>query len=163
MLWCDVIWRQKIRDWLIMYVPIGDGDKSFAETSLPWIIKHNLICYFYVVTVYTSTGQEYNSILFFFLSVKLPICQNWLVWWFGIERAYVVTWTYDDSVPRHGPLARNGKLRVRMRREFRERFPRHRGQAIPACITALFPLESAARKTFPAFPAHARPAILRCC
>ena len=27
----------------------------------------------------------------------------------------------------HGPLARYVKLRVRMRRECRERFPRHRG------------------------------------
>ena len=36
----------------------------------------------------------------------------------------------------HGPLARYAKLRVRMRRECRERFPRHRGWAIPTCITA---------------------------
>ena len=37
---------------------------------------------------------------------------------------------------RHGPLARYVKLRVRMRRECRERFPRHRRWAIPTCITA---------------------------
>ena len=36
----------------------------------------------------------------------------------------------------HGPLARYVKLRVRMRRECRERFPRHREYAIPTCITA---------------------------
>ena len=36
----------------------------------------------------------------------------------------------------HGPLARYVKLRVRMRRECRERFPRHRRWAIPTCITA---------------------------
>ena len=36
----------------------------------------------------------------------------------------------------HGPLARYAKLGVRMRRECRERFPRHRGWAIPTCITA---------------------------
>ena len=36
----------------------------------------------------------------------------------------------------HGPLARYAKLRVRMRQEFRERFPRHRRWAIPTCITA---------------------------
>ena len=36
----------------------------------------------------------------------------------------------------HGPLARYGKLRVRMRRECQEHFPRHRRQAIPTCITA---------------------------
>ena len=38
--------------------------------------------------------------------------------------------------PGNGPLARYAKLRVRMRRECRERFPRHRGWAIPTCITA---------------------------
>ena len=37
---------------------------------------------------------------------------------------------------KHGPLARYVKLRVRMRRECRERFPRHRRWAIPTCITA---------------------------
>ena len=36
----------------------------------------------------------------------------------------------------HGPLARYVKLRVRMRRECRERFPRHRVWAIPTFITA---------------------------
>ena len=36
----------------------------------------------------------------------------------------------------HGPLARYANLRVRMRRECRERFPRHHRQAIPTCITA---------------------------
>ena len=36
----------------------------------------------------------------------------------------------------YGPLARYVKLRVRMRRECRERFPRHRRWAIPTCITA---------------------------
>ena len=36
----------------------------------------------------------------------------------------------------HGPLARYVKLRVRMPRECRERFPRHRRWAIPTCITA---------------------------
>ena len=37
---------------------------------------------------------------------------------------------------RYGPLARYVKLRVRMRRECQERFPRHRRWAIPTCITA---------------------------
>ena len=36
----------------------------------------------------------------------------------------------------YGPLARYVKLRVRMRRECRERFPRHRRWAIPTYITA---------------------------
>ena len=36
----------------------------------------------------------------------------------------------------HGPLARYVKSRVRMRRECRKRFPRHRRLAIPTCITA---------------------------
>ena len=39
-------------------------------------------------------------------------------------------------ITHHGLLARYAKLRVRMRRECRERFPRHRGWAIPTCITA---------------------------
>ena len=36
----------------------------------------------------------------------------------------------------HGPLTRYLKLRVRVRRECRERFPRHRGYAIPTYIMA---------------------------
>ena len=61
-----------------------------------------------------------------------------------------------------------------MRRKCRERFPNHRGLAIPTCNTArawrtwrdacqdrklAFSFYSG--KTFPAFPAHAQPAILR--
>ena len=46
-----------------------------------------------------------------------------------------IHWQLIDS-SRHGPLARYVKLRVRMRRECRERFPRHRRWAIPTCITA---------------------------
>ena len=46
----------------------------------------------------------------------------------------------EHSFPSHtasnGPLARYVKLRVRMRRECRERFPHHRRWAIPTCITA---------------------------
>ena len=42
---------------------------------------------------------------------------------------HAIIWT-------NGPLARYVKLRVRMRRECRERFPRHRRWAIPTCITA---------------------------
>ena len=34
------------------------------------------------------------------------------------------------------PLARYVKLRIRMRRECRDRFPRHRRQAFPTCIAA---------------------------
>ena len=49
---------------------------------------------------------------------------------FFIATAHVV----KDAA--HGPLARYAKLRVRMRRECRERFPRQRRQAIPTCITA---------------------------
>ena len=62
-----------------------------------------------------------------------------------------------------------------MRRECRERFPRHCGLAIPTCITArawctcrdacrdrylAISLEFGGGKTFPAFPAHVQPAIL---
>ena len=63
-----------------------------------------------------------------------------------------------------------------MRREFWDRFPHRRELAIPTCITAragrtccdayrdrklaVF-LEVGDRETFPAFPAHAQPAILR--
>ena len=43
----------------------------------------------------------------------MHICVIWPQW---------VNWLFID----HGPLARYAKLRVRMRRECRERFPRHR-------------------------------------
>ena len=62
---------------------------------------------------------------------------------------------------------------LRMRQECRERFPYHRGLTIPKCITARarrtcrdawsltsgFLWSRFAGKTFPAFPAHAQPAI----
>ena len=60
-------------------------------------------------------------------------------------------------------------------RECRKRFPRHRGLAIPTCITCVtdvpwcvpgsltggFPCSRWRRKTFPAFPVRAQSAILR--
>ena len=55
-----------------------------------------------------------------------------------------------------------------MHRECRKRFPRYRFQRKPACITACTchdacrdSLSEVAGKTFPAFPAHAQPTILR--
>ena len=77
---------------------------------------------------------------------------------------------------------------LRIRREYRKRLPRHRGLAIPTCITTRasrtcrqasrharharvvvharianlwFPLKSVVGKSFRAFPAHAHPALLR--
>ena len=59
-----------------------------------------------------------------------------------------------------------------MRRECRERFTRQRGLVVPTCISPRavmhagianyrFPLKLVAGETFPAFPVHAQPAILR--
>ena len=46
-------------------------------------------------------------------------------------------WRYSGGCPKqHGPLARYVISWVRMRRECRERFPRHRRLGIPTCITA---------------------------
>ena len=59
-------------------------------------------------------------------------CNESYVMWFHI---HILTSTVA-SLNHHGPLARYVKLRVRMRRECRERFPRHRRWAIPTCITA---------------------------
>ena len=80
-----------------------------------------------------------------------------------------------SSVRTMGLLPDMKKCVLRMRRECRKRFPRHRGLAIPTSITHvrdaravmyagianLLPFESMAGKTFPAFPAHAQPAVLR--
>ena len=76
----------------------------------------------------------------------------------------------------HGSLTKCNCV-LRMHRECRERFPRHRRLTIPTCITALawrtcrescrvanyrFPLKwVAGKKTIPEFTAHAQPAILR--
>ena len=46
------------------------------------------------------------------------------------------------SIVHHGPLARYVKLWLRMRRECRERFTRHRTLEIPTCITALTPADA---------------------
>ena len=49
-----------------------------------------------------------------------------------------------------------------MRRECRERFPRHRLQRKPqVCDPVMHLRHAVAGKTFPTFPAHAQPAILR--
>ena len=61
---------------------------------------------------------------------------------------------------------------LRMRRECRELFPRHRGLTIPVCTCGharavvlagiadpRFTLKAVAGKTFPAFPAHAQPVV----
>ena len=72
-----------------------------------------------------------------------------------------------------GLLSDMSNCELRMRRECRECFHRHRGLAIPTCITVRpsrtcrdacrgrFPLTSVVGKTFPAFSAHAHPAIVR--
>ena len=66
-----------------------------------------------------------------------PLAFEWRRRLFGkgrgdlIDHSAEITMLHD-----HGPLARYVKLRVRMRRECRERFPRHRRWAIPTCITA---------------------------
>ena len=46
---------------------------------------------------------------------------------------YIWFW---NTLP-NGPLERYVKLRMRMRRECLERFPRHRSLAIPTCIMAV--------------------------
>ena len=86
------------------------------------------------------------------------------------HRYFVMTSWHEDPFPTSGPLWWEsighqwilimGLLQdtywcgLRMRRECRERIPRRSGLAIPTCITAR------ASRTFPAFPAHAQPAIL---
>ena len=76
----------------------------------------------------------------------------------------------------HGPLTRYVNCELRMRRECRERFPRHRLQRkplvrypgmhhgtcvthVPWCMSGY--LTRGGGETFPAFPAHAQHAILR--
>ena len=84
------------------------------------------------------------------LSLNIHICMNYIshfenldyrvAIYAGIHEMFVAIRVCDSAVDDwgcvHGPLARYVKLRVRMRRECRERFPRHRRWAIPTCITA---------------------------
>ena len=62
--------------------------------------------------------------------IRIPVGNqpNW-----GCHPSYRL---YAPTCP-HGPLVRYAKLRVRMNRECRKRIRRHRGWAIPSCITAL--------------------------
>ena len=55
-------------------------------------------------------------------NLSLPVCRNWPRCNGTALYAWSRAWSYW-----HGPLTRYLKLRVRMRRECRERFPRHRG------------------------------------
>ena len=80
---------------------------------------------------------------------------------------------------RNGPLARYGKLRTRMRRGMPGTFSpppatsdpdMHHGMCVthvpwcmPGSLTSVFHWSRWRGKTFPAFPAHAQPAILRIC
>ena len=68
-----------------------------------------------------------------------------------------------------GLLPDTQKLGLRMHRECRKRFPRHRGLAARAWRAVMyagiankrFPFKSVAGKKFPAFPAHVQHTILR--
>ena len=89
----------------------------------------------------------YNNHYLVLIYIFQPHCM-FIFGWFTLFRYPYASWLFmehphDYTRNRavtlkdvHGPLARYAKLRVRMRRECRERFPRHRGWVIPTCITA---------------------------
>ena len=85
-------------------------------------------------------------------------------------------WFWQLETSKHGPLTRYVQLQVAHAPGMPGTFPRHRGLAIPTCITArawrtcrdasrdrwlAFPLKSVAGKTFPAIPTHVQPANVR--
>ena len=80
-------------------------------------------------------------------------------------RRWMHAHTFFEQPTAMGLLPDTQNCGLCMRLECRERFPRHwlkkHFLAIPACITARDHLPVLAGKTFPAFPAHAQPAILR--
>ena len=70
-----------------------------------------------------------------FLLIQISFILSDIFTRLGLKCQRMFWWASCISA-RHGPLARYVKLRVRMRRECRERFPRHRRWVIPTCITA---------------------------
>ena len=111
--------------------------------------EHNQLCISYIHTTYAASWSFLSSMnqcdcciarLFllthwqpYLTSLGVSLVASWIN--FGKKVALCRLDTRDPFFW-HGPLARYVKLRVRMRRECRERFPRHRRWAIPTCITA---------------------------
>ena len=112
----------RILSWLIQY-----GGRFNAVNSLedPHI-RYHIVC---------PMGRAMGCLLWVrvLVYVTLELLQCCMEYHVIFDRVWTAPVEFDTS---HGPLTRCGKFRVRMRRECRECFPRHRGQAIPACITA---------------------------
>ena len=95
-----------------------------------------------------TLGRNWNDIVTFYMLNHFEKKIKNILWFYAISEhwCYKSCWTPcinldkfmcpQNDLAHHGPLARYVKLRVRMRRECRERFPRHRRWAIPTCITA---------------------------
>ena len=138
-----------------IYRPLGRGMgcNLWFDTLIYILLKSTQCCMkYHVILGRVKTALDY---------VCQTFCYN------------AVTWLIDRCDEGMGLLPGTSKCGLRMRRQFRERFPRHGGLAISTCITAhvravihvgitnyRIPLNSVAGKTFPAFPAHAQTAIL---
>ena len=64
------------------------------------------------------------------------VITTWIFWGSLMAEVSLMTSALRWWSRNMGLLPDTKKMRVRMRRECRERFPRRRGQAIPTCITA---------------------------
>ena len=122
--------------------------------SWMWLIPYDICCIYYFAGWHMCEVHALHN------HHKCDICNfaNYT------EGCFTIT----DIV--YGPLLRYAKLRVANVPVMPGMFFRHRGLAIPTCITAWctsewltskFRTNSVAGKTFPEFPAHAQPDILR--
>ena len=103
---------------------------SYLLSALGIVLLQGLLCGLWIFTLRCYEERPYIITLMVYW---IPGIGSWkILQW---RRVSVMTSAITTN-PMHGPLARYAKLRVRMRRECRERFPRHRGWAIPTCITA---------------------------
>ena len=126
--------------WLRLHKRLASWGRGTDETPAIWHrIREGLLVHCGVWLPVPTDEQEERSLVYWeigrqprsgipcvYVALSIDDLTGLEVW----SRIYQGNWF------RHGPLARYVKLRLHMRRECRERFPRHRGLAILTCITA---------------------------
>ena len=88
--------------------------------------------YFCLVAIYRAGTQCFIKYTHLILFLLVKWIRNLLLWFTCKQNSYIPKYACFS----HGPLIWYINCRLRMRRECRDRFPRHRGLANPSCITA---------------------------
>ena len=123
------------------------------------------LCFFYMYDCYFTLYMFHSSVHKSNATAALInwIRTRWTIEWAEIKHEEMIAYIISNyHVKYNEPLTRY--VRLRMHRECRERFPRHRLQRKPLVSDPGMHHGTwcgVAEKTFPAFPVHAQPAMLR--